>query len=246
MDGYALDIVKFETKFIDKIIPYKVKVMVPETVTEIIIEADGTEREVSKTIEKAVEETRTKVRKEAVDIVHYAQVGCRQRTVVPARISSLSAIQDGDGDTQKMARDRWDFIKPRYEAWKAGHTIGVEPGKTPLGAWPALTPEMAEQFRMMGLYTVESVAAASDGVLARCPIPNARELQKQAKLFLEAADKQAVTHEIAAMRDENDELKSQIAELKRMFVEMANKEESSTPAASEKPRRTQKSAEVAA
>ena len=83
-------------------------------------------------------------------------------------------------------------------------------------------------------------------VLARCPIPNARELQKQAKLFLEAADKQAVTHEIAAMRDENDELKSQIAELKRMFVEMANKEESSTPAASEKPRRTQKSAEVAA
>lgn len=246
MDGYALDIVKFETKFIDKITPYKVKVMVPETVTEIVIEADGTEHEVTKTIEKAVEETRTKVRKEAVDIVHYAQVGCRQRTVVPARISSLSAIQDGDGDTQKMAAARWEFIKPRYEAWKAGHTIGVEPGKTPLGAWPALTPEMAEQFRMMGLYTVESIRGASDGVLARCPIPNARELQKQAKLFLEASDKQAVTHEITAMRDENAELKSQIDELKRLVIEMANKEESAPPAASEKPRRVSHKAEAAA
>lgn len=246
MDGYEIDIVKFETKFIDKITPYKVKVILQEPVTEIVVDAEGNENEVTKMVDKTVEETRKKVQKEAVDIVHYAQVGCKQRTVVPARVSHIAAIQDGNGETQKMARARWDYIRPRYEAWKAGHSMSIEPGKTPLGAWPALTPEMAEQFRMMGLYSVESVRSASDGVLGRCPIPNVRELQKQAALFLDSADKQAVVGEITAMRDENAELKSQIDELKRLFVEMANKAEDAPPAASEKPRRSAKSAEAAA
>lgn len=245
MDGYSLDIVKFETRYINKTTPYRVKVIVQEPVTEIVVDADGNEKEVTKMVDKTVEETRNKIKTEPVDLVHYAQPGCRQRSVAVAKISHISAVGPGDGETEKMARLRWDFIRPHYENWKTGQTMGIEPGKTPLGAWGGISPETAEQFRFMGLHTVESVRDASDAILARCPVPNVRELQKQAKLFLESADKLAVANEITKAREENAELKNQIDELKRMVVDLANAEHG-TPAASEKPRRSAKSAEAAA
>ncbi len=222
--GYSLDIVKFATKYLTKSIPYEVRLVVPETTIEIEIGADGVEREVEKTIEKRVTETRHKIKTEAVDIVHYAAPGCRARSIVPARISHISAVGDGDGETQKMARMRWDFIRPWYENWKAGHDISIEAGKTPLAAWPGVTPEAAEQFRYMGIHTVEAIAEASDGVLQRCPVPNSRELAKQAKLFLASADKLAIIQDIAEAKAENADLKAQLDELKRLYIEMANKE----------------------
>ena len=119
-----------------------------------------------------------------------------------SRLTPPEVIENDDGGLKAAAlRSQWAQIEPHYLAWKEGHEI-PETG-TPLGAWPAITQDQAEALRGVGIKTVDDVARASEALLHRPPLPNMRDLQRQAVMFLEGADKAAQAAEIAALKEQN-------------------------------------------
>lgn len=105
--------------------------------------------------------------------------------------------REGTEDNQKrqLMQARWALIEPAYQAWIEGNAI-PETG-TPLGAWHGITADQAESLRAVGIATVEQLAGASENLLSRPPLPNMRDMQRQAKLYLEGADKAEADRKIA-------------------------------------------------
>jgi hypothetical protein len=175
----------------------------------------------------------------ARDMVEYCAPGMAQRATTVAVVDQLSRIRtdvDPDNPAYRLARERWGAIEPAYAAWKKGHEITVD--GTPLAAWPGVTPEQAEVLRTFGLRTVEEVANATDSVIARVQLPGVRDLQANARAFLEAADRGKVAAELARKDDEIAALKADMEELKAMLVEsMQANEPDLEPDGSEAPRR---------
>ena len=97
-----------------------------------------------------------------------------------------------------MAHHRWNVIKPAYEAWKRAEEPPEE--GTPLAAWNAVRPEQAEVLKINGIKTVEHVAGLTDAHVQRIPVPNLRELKRQAQMFIDSADQMR----FAARLDEKD------------------------------------------
>jgi hypothetical protein len=153
-------------------------------------------------------------------MVEICAPGMAQRQTTPLRIGDVSRVrEDGDPDNPAwlMAKMKWDHIKPAYEAWKKGQNL-PEHG-TPIGAWSGLTPEQADVFRGLGLRSVEEIANATETVISRAALPNARSLQQQARLWLDgrenskfAADLEAKDQQIAALREEMEEMKRLVLE----------------------------------
>jgi hypothetical protein len=94
-------------------------------------------------------------------------------------------LPDGANGGEKIAymRHMWATIEPAYLAWKEGREVPLN--GTPLAAWPGVTPEQAEVFRLAGIRSVEQVRDLTDSLRAKVRLPNTRELQDLAKLYLE-------------------------------------------------------------
>jgi hypothetical protein len=123
-------------------------------------------------------------------------------------------IENDDGGLKMAAlRSQWAQIEPHYEAWKQGHEI-AETG-TPLGAWPAITQDEAEALRGAGIRTVEDVAALSEERLARPILPRLRDLQRQAKMFLDGLGDAALKAQIVALQEQNAAMLEMLAEQKQ-------------------------------
>jgi hypothetical protein len=151
----------------------------------------------------------------ARDYVTYAPLHSAQYTQIEERIDFMKPPErlrrdDGHQAGKKMdfLRHRWSMIAPKYDAWKTGNEI-PEYG-TPLAAWPGVNQAQAEVFKAMGVRTVEEVAAIPDGILSRVPLPNTRDLVKQAKAFLEAADQNAAAHRLNDQDRKIAELQEQL------------------------------------
>ena len=149
------------------------------------------------------------------DMVEFCSVGMADKATTVASVASLSRLRpiaDPQNDIAAVqAHMIWDAIRPSYEAWKSGQEA-PENG-TPLGAWPAIDPLQANVLRTNGIRSVEDVAALTDSMLSKIPLPNARYLQEQAKGFLSARDKASV---VQALQDKDlqiAELRSQVDEL---------------------------------
>jgi hypothetical protein len=163
------------------------------------------------------------------DWVAYGPVGSAQFTLVTEKVSRLAAVLPMEGRAAQnpavmMAHLRWNAIRPRYEAWKAGKSAPLN--GTPLAAWNGVTTEQAEIFRMNGINTVEEISKLTDTHRQRLGIPGLFDLIDNAKRFLTAQDKSAVTKaleekdaQIAAQSAKMDELQAQIAELVEMVKE---------------------------
>ena len=165
-------------------------------------------------------EGRPKLRE--IDMVAYAPLGKSNMATMVEAVSRLAKIQPIDTGTDNpaiiMAHERWKSIKQHYDAWKQGNEVPVD--GTPLGAWPALTSEQAQALKTMGLRTVEEIRDASEGIVLRFPFPQAREIQRQAGMFLQAFDKEKVSRDQAALRAELDEKNEQLEELRQIVLEM--------------------------
>jgi hypothetical protein len=156
----------------------------------------------------------------AVDKVEYCAPGMAQRATTVARIADLRRVRerpDPDDVAGNLALNRWRIMQPAYEAWKQGHQAPDH--GTPLGAWPGLSPQQAEVLRTFGIRTVEEMASASDAMIGRVQLPGARELQSQAKRFLDAQDASKVTNDLARKDAEIAELRGQVAELIELIKE---------------------------
>lgn len=160
------------------------------------------------------------------DMVEYCAIGQAQRTTTPAYISQLRRVRsdfDADDVAGRLAFERWEAIRPAYEAWKKGQEI-PDSGH-PLGAWPGITPEQADVLRTAGLRSVEDVAAASDGVMSRVQLPNARGLRDLAAKFLEARDAQKVADRMSERDLEVLTLKEQLEEMRQLMLAQQSAED---------------------
>lgn len=94
---------------------------------------------------------------------------------------------------------RWEAIKPKFDAWKAGEEIPTD--GVPLAAWAGVSPEQVGYLRAMGIYTVEAVRDMGEGAMTRLPFPNARQLPKLAGEFLLSRGDAEKDREMANMRE---------------------------------------------
>jgi hypothetical protein len=109
-------------------------------------------------------------------------------------------------------RSQWAQIEPHYEAWKKGQDVPTS--GTALGAWPGVNPDQADALRSVGLVTVEAVANATETILARPPLPNMREIKRQAALWLDGQDSAAMSLRVAELEAQNAAMLEMLAEQK--------------------------------
>lgn len=124
---------------------------------------------------------------------------------------------DPEGVKLAFMSARWAQIEPAYDAWKKGKELPIS--GTALSMWPALNPEQVKVFRSLGIATVEEVRELSESQIGRIPLPNMRELKRQAHLFLEnlnasgAAEREAEKDRtIEAMQDRLAQLEAMLAQ----------------------------------
>jgi len=122
----------------------------------------------------------------------------------PANIKNRDGSDDSELAGMKVQHMSaiWADIEPAYSAWKEGREIPLN--GTPLAAWPGITPEQAEIFRLSGVRSIEQVRDMSEGVRSKVRLPNVRELQDLARIFLEntgvaaAAEREAAKDRVIA------------------------------------------------
>lgn len=202
----------------------------PETVRKEITGTDGKTKEVF--------EPTGQLR--GVDMVAYSPIGSLQKTMITEAIARLSCVVPMEGRAAQnpavqMAHMRWNAIRPQYEAWKQGTEIKID--GTPLAAWPGVTPEQAQLFRMKGVRSVEDVAALTDTHKQTMGIPGLHDIVENAKRFLTSQDRGAVSRALEQKDAEIAALKEQMAEL----VEMVKESQTDKPK-----RKTKAEAEAAA
>lgn len=154
----------------------------------------------------------------ARDMVEYGPIGGAGRTHTTERIDILQSPQRvaGANPAVTAARVLWDFIKPRYEAWKNNQDL-PETG-TPLAAWNHLTKEQAEILRVNGVRSVEDVSMLTDAHFTRIPIPNLRGIVAAAKKFLDSADVNKFSAEMAAKDETIAALTARVDQLAEMVA----------------------------
>lgn len=103
-----------------------------------------------------------------------------------------------------------------YQAFKAGQPQESASG-TPLKMWPRMTPAWVKMAAAGGVHTVEQVAGLSDLALQRMG-PGWTEIRRDARDWLDNAAGGAV---LARVRVENDDLRAQMAVLRKMVEDQA-------------------------
>lgn len=155
----------------------------------------------------------------ARDMVEYGPIGAAGRSHTVERIDILSKVNTTAGANPAMmaAKVLWDFIGPRYEAWKNNQKL-PDTG-TPLAAWNHLTPEQAEVLRVNGVRSVEDVTTLTDTHFTRIPIAGLRGITEAAKKFLDSKD----VNKFAAEMQQKDEtiaaLTARVEQLAEMIAE---------------------------
>lgn len=155
----------------------------------------------------------------ARDMVEYGPIGQAGRTQVCERIDILSKPQKvaGQNPSVQAAQVLWNFIKPRYEAWKSSQDL-PETG-TPLAAWNHLTPQQGEILRVNGIRSVEDVSLLSDVHFNRIPIPNLRSIVEAAKKFLDHKD---INRFDAEMKSKDETIAALTSRVDQMAEMLAN------------------------
>ncbi len=162
-----------------------------------------------------------------VDWVTYSPRHAAMLNSTTVRVKELipPAAKKGDDDGMKMAamRHRWSMIEPHYTAWKEG--LEMPETGTPLAAWPGVNADQAEVLKANGIRTIEEVAAISDTQIPRIPLPGVRELAKNAKHFLESADRNANSKRLTDLEANNAALKEQLDAAMALLEEATRKKQ---------------------
>lgn len=143
-----------------------------------------------------------------VEWVRWIKKGQQNPTAVPERIKDL--MRNPNNPT-------WQVLKPYYEKWKEGQ--GAVITGTPLDAWMA-NPRLVKVLNSVNIRSVEDFAEMIESDLNKLSVPGLRDIQKRAKMYLEArqttaplADKVAeLQKDLEHQRRENDELRQLIAD----------------------------------
>lgn len=120
-------------------------------------------------------------------------------------------ISNDDGGLKMAAlRSQWEQIEPAYLAWKEGSILPSS--GTALAAWPGVNVDQAEALRSVGLATVEAVANTSESILMAPPLPNMREIKRQAGIWLEGRSSADMAARLAELEAQNAAMLEMLAE----------------------------------
>jgi len=159
--------------------------------------------------------------------VKYAPVSAILSSATWARVDAMRPPEgevrnDASGKKAAFIHHRWSMIEQAYDQWKSGQELPIN--GTPLTAWPELTADQARALKGQGLRTIEEVAAMTDTVITKIPLPNARELPKLARLFLENTGKAQAAEEMARRDEKISELEERLAAATELIEQLASKE----------------------
>lgn len=119
-------------------------------------------------------------------------------------------------------RSRWPEV---YKQFKAGLEQTQE--GTPLDEWSVLPRSKVEEYKALGIYTVEALADLPDSAIHRIGM-DARKIMAQAKAFIEDAKDNAKVNELAAQNEalkaELDLIKAQVSGLDKLSELQAENE----------------------
>jgi hypothetical protein len=134
----------------------------------------------------------------------------------------VEIIMPGNPHTRPVARvteehkQRW----PReYAAFKDG--LELAPDGTPLEEWPILKRSQVMELKALGFKTVEHIRDMDDLAIQRIGM-GGRRLKDMAAVFLDDADRVALTNQLAAENQRKDE---EIAALRQQISEMGTQME---------------------
>lgn len=134
-------------------------------------------------------------------------------------VESVRIIVPGDRnnmvDRPASAQDKARFPK-QYALFQQGRKEEDQITGTRLTEWPFLSRGQCEEFRYMGLRTVEQLAEVGDGVCAK--VPGLTQLKRNAALWLDKAKAGAASAQAAKKMTEQD---SKIAELQAVIMDQA-------------------------
>lgn len=156
----------------------------------------------------------------AVDWVTWAPVAgvlSTQNTdrVENIRPDSSMLKENSTGTKATFMRARWAKIEPAYNAWKGGQEVPLN--GTPLGAWPAVNAGQVDVLRHYGIRTVEEVAGLSEAQIGRVTLPGMRDLQKQARVFLDNSDRADSAKREADKDSQLEALRDRLAEMEKLL-----------------------------
>jgi hypothetical protein len=143
------------------------------------------------------------------------------RTTTRELVSRLLDVVDqprGLNMAVDHAKWRAEFIRKRYEDWKAGRETPEE--GTPLSAWNGVAPEQGEILRTKGVKTIERLASLNDREMESIPLPGMRRLVEDAKRYIASLDTVRVAADLAAKDDKIAAQGAEIAEMREMLAEM--------------------------
>lgn len=143
---------------------------------------------------------------------------------------------EASGLAHRAMAARWELIGPAYEAWLKGTELPVD--GLPLAAWSGVTPEQAEFLKRFGIVTVEQVRDMTEATYTKLPWPDARQMPRLAKDFLESRG-------AAELVEKNKAMEDKIAALEEMLQARIATEEAAKPKRG-RPPKAQTSEEAAA
>lgn len=155
-----------------------------------------------------------------IDMVELTHPGMLSRATVVKTLKELSPdpLADPENEVTAITLALWDVIEPAYRAWKMGQAV-PEIG-TPLASWPGLGAEQADVLRSFGIRTVEELRNATEAVLTRIPLPAIRALQKDAGIFLDALDGNAIVNQLAQKDEQLKLQQEQIDQLRQAIADL--------------------------
>lgn len=128
---------------------------------------------------------------------------------------AAKSVTRGDFDPQANEyRDWYEYFSKRFEAYKQGLEMPLD--GTPIKMCLSFTPAERAQCESVRLYTLESLAAANEEVIARLGM-GGRTLKTKAAKMLETQAGGKLAEQNAALQQKVDELTAQVQELRTML-----------------------------
>lgn len=137
--------------------------------------------------------------------VEYVQI------MVPGDRDNILIRPAGEGDKRRFGK--------QYDDWKRNNKEESLVG-TPLDLWGRLSLSQIEEFRYIGVRTVEQLAELNDNAMLR--MPGASELKRKAAAFVQAAKDEAPMRHLQAEIEKRDaQDKARDAEMQAMKEQLA-------------------------
>lgn len=153
------------------------------------------------------------------------------RDVFTTKVASWFKQLEADLAAEKIPRKWYDQYKAAYAAWQNGQELPLE--GTAIKGWGMISPAQQETLIRMNILTVEVAAGMNDEAIKRIGM-GGLDIKTKARAWLaQNQDKGPLTQEMAALANENRNLKGSVESLQKQVDKLmeAVKNQTSTPPA---------------